>query len=118
MNWAKLDSGLIAALGTGGPGGGFVADDEAGPRARVGVGREAGVDERTLSVFVHVDPSGTDVGVCRRLGMGPPGEEVLTATLSPDQVAELSDLPWVSRLALSGPLRLLGGDQAPPWHPR
>ena len=82
MNWSKLDARLAAALGPGS-------------------------DDRPLSVFVHVDPAGADAGVCDRLGLGPPAREIVTATLSPEQVAELSELPWVRRLALSGHLRLL-----------
>ena len=86
MNWEKVDAGLAAAL------------DSAGER---------GPGERTLSVFVHVDVPGADAGVCDRLGLGPVGEEIRTATLSPDEVAELSELQWVRRLGLSRRLRLL-----------
>jgi len=86
VNWGKVDAGLAAAL-----------DPAAG----------AGLGEGRLSVFVHVEVAGTDAGVCHRLGLGPPGEEIRTATLSPDEVAELSELPWVRRLELSRGLRLL-----------
>lgn len=86
MNWGKVDAGLAAAL------------DSAG---------ELGPGDRGLSVFVHVDAAGADAGVCDRLGLGPPGEEIRTATLSPDEVAELSELPWVRRVGLSRRLRLL-----------
>lgn len=86
MNWGKLDAGLASALGHVDPA------------------------QRSLSVFVHIEVAGADAGVCDRLGLGPAGEGIRTATLSPDQVAELSELPWVRRLALSGRVRLLGGD--------
>ena len=86
MNWGKVDAGLAAAL------------DSAA---------ELGSGERSLSVFVHVEVAGADAVVCERLGLGPPDEEIRTATLSPDEVAELSELPWVRRLGLSRRLRLL-----------
>ena len=41
------------------------------------------------------------------LGAGEPTANVLTATLSPRQVSDLSDQPWVRYLRLSGRLRLL-----------
>lgn len=96
MDWSKLDAALIAALG---PGGG-------------------GPDAGELSVFVHVDPTGADAGadrdLCDRLGLGGPGagQQVRTATLSPAEVDELSDLAWVWRLTLSARLRPLD-DEAP-----
>ena len=98
MNWAKLDAGLAAAMEAGRPAG------RAGRAGRA----------RTLRVFVHVDPSGADADpdLCDRLGVGPPnaGAEIRTATLSLDQVAELSELPWVSKLALADHIRLLDDD--------
>ena len=87
MNWAKVDAALAAAL----------ADAPAGGRI--------------LRVFVHVDPATADAGVCARLGVGPPEGAVRTATLSAREVAELSELAWVRRLALSGRARLLAADE-------
>ena len=86
MNWGKVDAGLAAAL------------DSAG---------ELGSGERSLSVFVHVEVAGADPDACDRLGLAPPDGEIRTATLSPDEVAELSELPWVRRVGLSRRLRLL-----------
>ena len=118
MDWSKLDAGLIAALGpaAGAEGGAAGGGRGQGGRAVRGErGERAARGERTLSVFVHVDPAGADADSdrCDRLGLGgaAAGQAVRTATLSPAEVAELSDLPWVSRLTLAGRLRLLDDDQ-------
>ena len=86
MDWSKVDAALAGAL--------------------------AGAGEARLTVFVHVDPEAADYSVLARLGVGecgrPPGG-VLTAEVSPDEVAALTDHPWVHRLRLSHRLRPLDG---------
>ncbi len=85
-DYAKLDAALAAAL-----------EDHPSPDARV------------LPVFVELagelPESGRSMVV--DLGLGEPTGNVLTATLSPRQVSDLSDQPWVRYLRLSGRLRLL-----------
>ncbi len=88
MNPAKLDAALAAALqGALDP-----------PAAR-------------LTVFVHVEPGAaeTDREAFPALGIALPERgSVCTATLSADEIADLSEHPWVRRIALAQPLDLLG----------
>lgn len=118
MDYRKLDAALAAALG------GEAADDT---RADIGedIGEDIGLrdgrlsglpgQERKLSVFVHVDPkepAPDDRDELARLGLSPRSLQggIGTATLSPSQVAELSEQPWVRSIRLSTPLRLLHED--------
>ncbi|MGH9283349.1 MAG: hypothetical protein ACRD0S_10495, partial [Acidimicrobiales bacterium] len=72
-------------------------------------GALTGAGGERLAVFVHVDPEAADRAVLDQLDVaGPAGAGVLTATLSPADLASLSDQPWVRRLQLSQPLRPLG----------
>ena len=88
MNWEKIDAGLAAALESA----------------------ESGPDEASLGVFVHAKVA-AGTGLWYRLfGKGRWRDEIRTATLSPNQVAEMSDMPWVRRLVLSGRRDLLDGD--------
>jgi hypothetical protein len=70
---------------------------------------ETPADERSLTVFIHTcDPPTEDQA--RRLiqfGMSLPaaGRRILTATLSPADVAALSNEPWIKRLKLSQRLK-------------
>jgi hypothetical protein len=90
VNYGKVDSALAAAL------------DTVGDRA-----------VRQLPVFVHLraSPTPRERGVLSRLGVaaGPATRQIFTATLSAQQVEELSDQEWVRQLRLSQPLDLLGG---------
>jgi hypothetical protein len=93
VDYKKLDAALAAAL------------DDSSDSA-------AAQDTRLLSVFVHLTPdaSGRHGDKLARLGV-PKGSlqgGIATATLSPRQVRELSEQPWVRQLRLSSPLRLLG----------
>ena len=83
---AKLDAALAAAL-----------EDQPAPDARV------------LPVFVELTGGLPESGrsMVADLGLGEPTGNVLTATLSPREVSDLSDQPWVRYLRLSGRLRLL-----------
>ncbi len=83
---AKLDAALAAAL-----------EDQPAPDARV------------LSVFVELTGELPDFArsMVADLGLGEPVGNVLTAALSPREVADLSDQSWVRYLRLSGRLRLL-----------
>jgi hypothetical protein len=85
MDHAKLDAPLAAALA-------------AAPEP----------DARSLSVLVHVDPAAADHERLARMGVRGGGQRtaIRTATLSPAQIAELSDQPWVRQVRLSTPLRL------------
>ncbi len=58
---------------------------------------------RPLAVFVHVDP-----GAAGRLpGLGAVEGGIATVTLPAEQIAELSEQPFVRQIRLSSPLRLL-----------
>ena len=82
MDWGKVDAPLASALA------GAVGDDP-------------------LPVFVHLDRDRADDEVLDRLGLGADGGDVGTASLSPADVAALTDQDWVRRVSLSGRLRLL-----------
>lgn len=83
MDWCKVDAALAGALADAG-------------------------DTGELPVFVHVDAGGADVSLLEKLDLRESGGGVCTGTLSPAGVDHLTDQPWVTRVALSGPLRLLG----------
>ena len=67
-------------------------------------------DAPGLAVFVHVDPERIN-GLGEQLGaLGVGGRlqgGIGTATLSANQVRELSDQPWVRQVRLATPLHLL-----------
>lgn len=91
MNYAKVDAALAAAL---------AAPDQ----------RDV-VDSPRLAVFVQLAEGVAPAEREALAGLGlvsvPPGEATTcTATLTPAQVAALSDQPSVRRLQLSGRLRL------------
>lgn len=86
MEWAKLDAALAAAL------------DEIN-----------GADDRRLTVFIDVEPGAPEEAQRKLAGIGVVGDDSRrpsSATLSPDEVAELSDQPWVLRLSLAATLHL------------
>ncbi len=94
MDYRKIDAALAAAL-----------EDEDRPAA-------APADSRgrapRLPVFVHVDPT---AAVRRRAELARLGLRagsmlggIGTASLSPEQVRELSEQPWVRQIRLSQPL--------------
>jgi hypothetical protein len=89
MNYAKTGAGLASALSR-------IKDPSA----------------RTLSVFIRTnrDPSADEMHLLEGAGVNgvAPGRQVFTATLSAEQVEQLSEQPWVRSLELSRPLRLLG----------
>jgi hypothetical protein len=82
-NYRKLDAALAGAL------------------ARA---LEAG---RPLNVFVHVDPDSADALGELGVDLGNVQEGIATATLPAEQIASLSEQPWVRQIRLSSPLRLL-----------
>ncbi len=82
MNWGKVDAPLASALAG-------AADDEA------------------LPVFIQVDRSQADAEVLDRLGIGNDDGDIGTTSLSPAQLAALTDEVWVRRVQLSGRLHLL-----------
>ena len=88
MDFRKIDAPLAAAL------------EDAGS-----------TDERVLDVFVHTKPlSGSEpLELLHRLNTHgrPDQRQVFTAALSPSEIAQLSDQPWVDYLRLSRPLRSL-----------
>ena len=94
MDWSKVDASLAGALaGHGWPG----AD----------AARDA---ERRLSVFVHIDADRADQSLLAELALGTSSTgDVRTGDLTPADVARLTEQPWVTRVRLSGPLRLLDG---------
>ena len=97
MDWSKVDAALAGALSA--------TPDHGWRRFEDATGAE-----RRLPVFVHVDADAADAVLLAELQVaGPPGGGVRTATLSPADVARLTDQPWVTQVRLSGPLRLLGG---------
>ena len=93
MDHSKLDAGLSAAL------------EDAAPAAAKPPG---------LPVFVHLNPrlSKEEKDKLAKLGLPVGSTEggIATATLSPDQVRQLSEEPSVRQLRLSTPLRLLGSE--------
>jgi hypothetical protein len=90
MDYAKLDAGLAAAL-----------DDLEGES-----------EEDNLHVFIHAKrPLGTvEAEFLNRRGIdgGEADAQILTATVSPKVLDELSEQPWVKFLRLSRVLRPLG----------
>ena len=93
MDYRKIDAALAAALD--GP------TDIAPRRGPASL----------LSVFVHVDPA---AAIRRRAELARLGVRagsllggVGTASLSPEQVRELSEQPWVRQIRLSQPLDTL-----------
>ncbi|MCP6757891.1 MAG: hypothetical protein NHB32_03730 [Fischerella sp. CENA71] len=71
-------------------------------------------DERSLVVFIHTQ-AGTDtsnaVAILKNLGVSGITEikDVFSATLSLNEIAKLSEQPWVQYLKLSQKLRLVDG---------
>jgi hypothetical protein len=106
MDYSKLDAGLAAALEDASEG---TQKSPTSPR-RGGAAAPGG-----LSVFVHLDPqlSRAEKAKLAELGLpiGSAQGGIATATLSPEQVGQLSEQPSVRQLRLSTPLRLLGNDQ-------
>ena len=88
MNYRKIDAGLAIAL-----------KDVKDP------GKSA------LVVFIHTEhvPSATETAFLEKLcvKIGPDERQVFTATLSANEVAELSDQSWVKYLKLSRKLHPL-----------
>ncbi|BAZ66502.1 MAG: hypothetical protein KME28_21700 [Pelatocladus maniniholoensis HA4357-MV3] len=71
-------------------------------------------DERSLVVFIHTQP-GTDISnaaaILKNLVISENTEikNVFSATLSLNEIAKLSEQPWVQYLKLSQKLRLVDG---------
>lgn len=94
MDFSKLDAALAGAL-------------EPPPRQS---------PDPELLVFVHVQPDEVDRRELARLGVRADSMvgSVATATLSPEQIDELSEQPWVRQIRLSQSLKLLGGREGGP----
>ncbi|MCA1845695.1 MAG: hypothetical protein LC792_21375 [Actinobacteria bacterium] len=107
MDHSKLDAGLAAALED-------AAGATAGPVAKEAMSAAGSAAQDALSVFVHVDPnlSKAEQANLAKLGLpvGSAQGGIATATLSPEQVRQLSERPSVRRLRLSTPLRLVGDE--------
>ncbi len=67
---------------------------------------------RTFSVFIRTnrEPASEEMALLEDAGINDiaPGPQVLTATLSAQEIEQISEQPWVRSLELSRPLRLLG----------
>jgi hypothetical protein len=91
MDYGKLDAGLAAAL-----------DD-----------MQDASEESNLHVFIHAKRplSADEAEFLNRMGIqgGDADKQILTATVSPKVLNELSEQPWVQYLRLSRTLRPLGG---------
>jgi hypothetical protein len=87
MNYQKLDANLVLAL------------DEVSDTELV-----------SLVVFIYTETNlnSTATAVLENLGVSGVSREqdLFTATLSPDQIAQLSDLPWVRLIRRSQKLHL------------
>ncbi|MSR57212.1 MAG: hypothetical protein EXS05_06035 [Planctomycetaceae bacterium] len=74
---------------------------------------ETHASERSLTVFVHTVEPPTDEQAKHLsvLGVSVPtrASRIFTATLSPSQIAALSNEPWVKRLKLSQRLKMASG---------
>jgi hypothetical protein len=109
VDYGKIDAALAAAL------------EEVRERPEVARKQDARKDDarkrQRLSVFVHLDPEATPRDRAALTGFGLPDavlrkrSTIATATLTPDDIAELSEQPCVRQLRLSTPLRLLGDGQ-------
>ncbi|PMB22190.1 hypothetical protein CEN40_00035 [Fischerella thermalis CCMEE 5205] len=89
MNYKKLDAALAMALNQ-------VQDP----------------DERSLVVFIHTQPvtdNSNAAAILENLGISGITEkkDVFSATLSVNEIAKLSEQPWVQYLKLSQKLRLV-----------
>ena len=91
MNFSKLDIALILALKE--------IKDSSKPSLVVFIHTESDLDSGATAVLESFDVSGFAVG-----------QDVLTATLSPNAISQLSEQPWVQYLKLSQRLLLVGGD--------
>jgi hypothetical protein len=93
MDYRKIDAALAAAL-----------EDEERPAT---VRQQPGGAPK-LPVFVHVDPAAAVRRRAELARLGVRAGSVLggigTASLSPEQVRELSEQPWVRQIRLSQPL--------------
>ena len=86
VDWSKVDAALAGALA-----------------------EMAHSGEHLLTVFIEMDAGRADESVLGRLGVDrAAATTVCTATLSTADLDQLTELPWVTRLRLSRPLRLLG----------
>ena len=88
MNYQKLDAALAMALN-----------------------EVASLDECSLVVFIHTEPvpDHNAAALLEKLGVSnaTSGRDVFTATISANDVAQLSEQSWVQYLKLSQQLRLL-----------
>lgn len=89
MNYQKLDAALAMAM-----------NDVENP------------EERNLTVFIHTKDaanSAQETEFLTNLGVSgvTKGKDVITATLSPNAISQLSEQPWVEQLNLSQKLRLV-----------
>jgi hypothetical protein len=92
MNYRKMDAALITAV------------DEAEDR-----------EACSLEVFVHLDhiPDEEEKRILSGLGIRPEaaGRTIITASLSADDVAELTDQPWIRQIRLSQRLRFVSPER-------
>jgi hypothetical protein len=90
MNYRKLDAKLTAAL-----------DEMENP------------EEPKLLVFIHIAPTSDSSATTflEEIGVkvASTRQQIFTAKISPREVKELSEQPWVRYVKLSQPLRMLNG---------
>jgi hypothetical protein len=87
MDYAKIDAALAMALG-----------DPESP------------DDRTLLVFIKMNtaPQGAEKSRLEEMGIKASSAGTVTATVSPNDVDELSEMPSIRSIRLSRRLRLTG----------
>lgn len=88
MNYQKLDAALATAL-----------NDVQNPQ------------QPSLTVFIHTEPilDSAAIAVLESLGVNgiTSGQDIFTATLSPNAISQLSEQSWVKHLKQSQQLRLV-----------
>ncbi|MBW4676829.1 MAG: hypothetical protein KME52_23300 [Desmonostoc geniculatum HA4340-LM1] len=88
MNYQKLDAAVATAL-----------NDVQNPQ------------QPSLTVFIHTEPilDSAAIAVLQSLGVSgiTSGQDIFTATLSPNAISQLSEQPWVKHLKQSQQLRLV-----------
>lgn len=120
MDWGKIDAALAAALedvGAQDVAAGDAGARDAGARDQEGLVRGRRKEATRLSVFVHLDPEASPRDKEALADFGLPKtvlrrrSTIATATLTPDDIASLSEQSCVRQLRLSTPLRLLQDGQ-------
>lgn len=108
MDWSKVDAALAGALAGEAAAMPGPAPGDAGSGAGDGGADRPGA-ERRYPVFVQLDAAAAEEWLLAELEVsGPHDSATRTASLNRAGVARLTDQPWVTKVQLSGPLRLRG----------